>query len=105
MESADNDTMNELVNVKNTMILLCDSPSADGAADACLGRRKGARLMLIYHCPTTGRVVRSDIETSEAEVRRLSALRFSLWCPYCQTGHGILGKDTKIATDIGRPAA
>ena len=61
--------------------------------------------MLIYHCPTTGRVVRSDLETSEAEVRRLGALKLSLWCPYCQTGHSILGKDSQIATDIVRPAA
>ena|SRR5262245_24366427 len=97
--------MDELVYLKNTMILSCDSRSVDGAADPCLGRREGGPVMLIYHCPTTGRVVRSDIEISEAEVRRLSALKLSLWCPYCQTGHGILGKDTKIATDIGRPAA
>jgi uncharacterized metal-binding protein len=61
--------------------------------------------MLTYHCPSTGRLVRSDLDISDAEVRRLGALKFSLWCPYCQTGHGILGKDTKIATDIGRPAA
>jgi cytochrome c-type biogenesis protein CcmH/NrfF len=62
-------------------------------------------LMLTYHCPTTGRVVRSDLETSEAEMRRLSALRFSLWCPYCQTGHSIFGKDIKVATDVKRSAA
>ena len=68
------------------------------------GAGKGC-LMLIYHCPTTGRLVRSGIEISDAEVRRLSALRLSLWCPYCQDGHAILGKDLQVATDIGRSAA
>jgi hypothetical protein len=61
--------------------------------------------MLIYRCPTTQQIVRSDIETSEPEVRRLSAFRFSLWCPYCQGGHAILGKDTQVATDAVRSAA
>jgi hypothetical protein len=61
--------------------------------------------MLIYHCPTTGRVVRSDIETSEPELRRLSALKLSLWCPYCQAGHAILGKDVQVSADSMRSAA
>jgi len=61
--------------------------------------------MLIYHCPTTAKVVRSDIETSEAELRRLSAFKLSLWCPYCQVGHAILGKDVQIDPDGMRPAA
>ncbi len=61
--------------------------------------------MLTYHCPSTGRLVHSGLDVSATEVLRLSALKLSLWCPYCQTGHAILGKDTKIVTDIGRPAA
>jgi hypothetical protein len=61
--------------------------------------------MLIYRCPTTAKIVYSGIEASEADVRRLSALRLSLWCPYCQDGHAILGKDLQVATDIGRSAA
>jgi hypothetical protein len=52
--------------------------------------------MLIYPCPTTARMVHSSIETSETEVRRLSAMRLSLWCPYCQAGHAIPGKDTQV---------
>jgi hypothetical protein len=52
--------------------------------------------MLIYHCPTTARVVHSSVEDSEAEVRRLSALKLSLWCPYCQLGHAVLGKDIQV---------
>jgi hypothetical protein len=61
--------------------------------------------MLTYRCPTTQRIVRSDIESSAAEVERLSVFRLSLWCPYCQTGHAILGKDTQVATDNVRSAA
>jgi cytochrome c-type biogenesis protein CcmH/NrfF len=61
--------------------------------------------MLIYHCPTTSKVVRSDIETSEAELRRLSSLKLSLWCPYCQVGHAILGKDAQVSADAVRSAA
>ena len=61
--------------------------------------------MLIYHCPTTAKVVRSDIETSEAELRRLSAFKLSLWCPYCQAGHAILGKDVQVSADAVRSAA
>ena len=61
--------------------------------------------MLIYRCPTTAKIAHSGIEASEADVRRLSALRLSLWCPYCQDGHAILGKDLQVAKDIGRSAA
>ena len=61
--------------------------------------------MLIYCCPTTAKVVHSSIETSETEVRRLSALRLSLWCPYCQVGHAILCKDIQVVADVGSSAA
>ncbi len=56
--------------------------------------------MLIYRCPTTANVVHSSIETSESEIRRLSALKLSLWCPYCQGGHAIVGNDTQIIADV-----
>jgi hypothetical protein len=56
--------------------------------------------MLIYRCPTTARLVHSSIDASEAEVRRLSALKLSLWCPYCQAGHAVLGKDTEVVADV-----
>jgi hypothetical protein len=61
--------------------------------------------VLIYRCPTTAKIVHSGIDASEADVRRLSALKLSLWCPYCQGGHAVLGKDIQVATDIVRPAA
>jgi len=61
--------------------------------------------MLIYHCPTTARVVHSSIDASEAEVRRLSALKLSLWCPYCQLGHAVLGKDIQVAGNVVPSAA
>jgi hypothetical protein len=57
-------------------------------------------LVLIYRCPTTARVVHSSVDASEAEVRRLSALKLSLWCPYCQAGHAILGKDIQVVAAI-----
>jgi hypothetical protein len=62
-------------------------------------------IMLIYRCPTTAKIVHSGIDASEADVRRLSVLKLSLWCPYCQGGHPILGKDMQVAKDIGRSAA
>jgi hypothetical protein len=62
-------------------------------------------MMLIYHCPTTARVVCSDIETSEAELRRMSALKLSLWCPHCQVGHAILGKDVEVSAQRTASAA
>jgi hypothetical protein len=61
--------------------------------------------MLTYRCPTTAKVVHSSIEASEPEVRRLSALRLSLWCPYCQAGHAILAKDTEVVADAVPSAA
>ena len=62
-------------------------------------------IVLVYRCPTTAKIVRSGIDASEADVRRLSALRLSLWCPYCQVGHAILGKDIQVDADAVRSAA
>ena len=61
--------------------------------------------MLMYRCPTTARVVHSSIEASETQVRRLGALRLSLWCPHCQVGHAIFGKDTQVVADGESSAA
>jgi hypothetical protein len=61
--------------------------------------------MLIYRCPTTQRIVRTGILTSEAEVRRLSSFKLSVWCPHCQIGHSILGKDAQVGADDTRSAA
>jgi hypothetical protein len=61
--------------------------------------------MLIYRCPTSARVVHSSIEASEAELRRLSELSLSLWCPYCRVGHSMLGRDVQVVTDVASPAA
>jgi hypothetical protein len=30
---------------------------------------------------------------------RLRALKISLWCPHCQLGHAVLGKDVHIVQD------
>ena len=61
--------------------------------------------MLMYLCPSTARVVHSSIEATDHDVRRLSALKLSLWCPYCQAGHAILGKDIQVVADMGSSAA
>ena len=61
--------------------------------------------MLTYRCPTIARVVHTSIETTENEIRRLSTLRLSLWCPYCQVGHAILAKDTQATADKASSAA
>jgi cytochrome c-type biogenesis protein CcmH/NrfF len=61
--------------------------------------------MLIYRCPTTTRVVHSSIVASETEMQRLSELKLSLGCPYCQLGHAILGKDTQVVADVMPSAA
>lgn len=60
--------------------------------------------MLIYHCPTTTQIVRTGIEASEADVWRLRSLKLSLWCPHCQIGHSILGKDTQLGANERRSA-
>ena len=61
--------------------------------------------MLMYLCPSTARVVHSSIEAADHDVRRLSALTLSLWCPYCQAGHAILAKDTEVVADAVPSAA
>jgi hypothetical protein len=59
--------------------------------------------MLAYQCPTTSRVVHS--RASEADLRRLSVMRLSLWCPYCQIGHAIMGKDIQAIRMLTSPHA
>ena len=61
--------------------------------------------MLIYHCPTTAKVVRTSIDAPEAEMRRMDRLALSFWCPYCQVGHAIMGKDTQVVADVVSSAA
>jgi hypothetical protein len=39
---------------------------------------------------------RDTDEACEAELR----LNRSLWCPYCQAGHAILGKDIQVVADV-----
>ena len=65
-------------------------------------RRSG---LLIYCCPKTDKVVRTSINATEDDVRRMQALKFSLWCPHCQVGHAILGKDTQVVSDVISSAA
>jgi len=61
--------------------------------------------MLVYRCPTTARMVRTSIDASEAEMRQLKTLQLSLWCPHCQAGHAIVGKDVQVVSEITATAA
>jgi len=55
--------------------------------------------MLIYSCPTTAKLVHTSIEASETDLTRLRGLKISVWCPHCQLGHAVLGKDVQIVQD------
>ena len=61
--------------------------------------------MLIYRCPDSGKSVRTCIETSDHELRRLAAFKLSVWCPHCQDAHVIFGKDASVAPAEFRAAA
>jgi hypothetical protein len=62
--------------------------------------------MLIYRCPKSGKSVRTSIETSGKEIRRLATFKLSVWCPHCQDAHTILGKDATVAPgDLSASAA
>jgi hypothetical protein len=53
--------------------------------------------MLIYRCPSSGKTVRTCIETTNVELRRLASFKLSVWCPHCDDAHVILGKDAAVA--------
>jgi hypothetical protein len=59
--------------------------------------KRGVAFMLIYRCPNSGKSVRTSIETSGKEIRRLATFKLSVWCPHCQDAHTILGKDASVA--------
>jgi len=58
--------------------------------------KRGVASMLIYRCPNSGKSVRTSIETSGKEIRRLATFKLSVWCPHCQDAHTILGKDASV---------
>ena len=55
--------------------------------------------MLVFDCPITKNHVRTSVETSPEELRRLGGFRLSLWCPHCQTGHQIVATDARVVDD------
>jgi len=61
--------------------------------------------MLIYRCPKSGKSVRTCIETTDSELRRLASFKLSVWCPHCDDAHAILGKDASVAPAEFRVAA
>jgi ribosomal protein S27E len=54
--------------------------------------------MLIYRCPKSGKTVRTSIETTGKEIRRLASFKLSVWCPHCQDAHTIFGKDASVSS-------
>jgi hypothetical protein len=62
-------------------------------------------VMLMYRCPKNGKPVRTCIETSDKELRRLASFKLSVWCPHCDDAHAILGKDASVAPEEFRVAA
>ena len=61
--------------------------------------------MLTYRCPNSGKLVRTSVETSDNEIRRLASFKLSVWCPHCDDAHIILGKDASVAPGEFRVAA
>jgi hypothetical protein len=61
--------------------------------------------MLIYRCPKSGKTVRTCIETTDKELRRLASFKLSVWCPHCDDAHAILGKEASVAPGEFRVAA
>ena len=55
--------------------------------------------MLVFDCPITKNHVRTSVETSAEELKRLGGFRLSLWCPHCQTGHQIVATDARVVDD------
>ena len=55
--------------------------------------------MLVFDCPVTKNHVRTSVETSAEELKRLGEFRLSLWCPHCQTGHQIVATEARVVDD------
>ena len=55
--------------------------------------------MLTYRCPTAGKIVRTGIDASREDLRRLQSFKLSVWCPHCQTGHTITGREATVVSD------
>ena len=55
--------------------------------------------MLVFDCPITKNHVRTSVETSAEELKRLGKFRLSLWCPHCQTGHQIVATEARVIDD------
>jgi hypothetical protein len=54
----------------------------------------GARVDLSVPCDRA--ICDPSIDTTVAQLKRLGALKLSVWCPHCQTGHTIAAGDAHI---------
>ena len=63
------------------------SPANSQLLSSCRGARRqpsGGRTMLVFDCPVTKNHVRTSVNTSPEELKRLGGFRLSLWCPHCR---------------------
>jgi hypothetical protein len=44
---------------------------------------------LKYRCPVKSREVETSIETDQATLTKMRAMRLSVWCPHCSASHQI----------------
>ena len=52
--------------------------------------------ILIYTCPESSRAVVTGISTNDCSLKRLASVKFSVWCPYCETPHVIKHKQPML---------
>ena len=56
--------------------------------------------MLAFTCPVTQKLVRTSLETSAEQLKRLGGFQLSLWCPHCHTGHQVVASDACILDSV-----
>ena len=61
--------------------------------------------MVAYQCPTTREIVRTSIEATEQQLKRLGQVRLSVWCPHCHRGHQIVAENAIALPDAFEPVS
>jgi hypothetical protein len=56
--------------------------------------------VLAFTCPVTQNLVRTSLETSAEQLKRLGGFRLSLWCPHCHTGHQVVASDARVLDTV-----
>ncbi len=55
---------------------------------------------LRFRCPASFHEVKTSIETDEATLRKMKAMKLSLWCAHCGKSHAIEASDTFVYTPV-----